>query len=131
MEMFFDVKTGDNTGDNTPEGRSGLAKTFDASARPVLTVDVAKYQALIDDPNLSEAQKEEFLRALWSIVVTFVDLGFGVLPLQEVCGQDSGILSNGPKEAFDQVRSNVLDETQGDEESGPTAGMKDHEHTEP
>lgn len=41
MEMFFDVKTGDNTGDNAPEGRSGLAKTFDASARPVLTIDVA------------------------------------------------------------------------------------------
>jgi hypothetical protein len=125
MEMSIDVRNGVNTGDNR------LAKNFDASARPVLTVDVRKYQSLIDDPTLSEAQKEEVLRALWSIVVTFVELGFGVLPLQEVCGQDSGRLSNSPKEAFDQVRSNVLDETQGDEESGPTAGMEDHEHAQP
>lgn len=123
--MFGDVKNGESTGGNR------LAKDFDASARPTLTVDVRRYQSLIDDPSLSEAQKEEVLRALWSIVVTFVELGFGVLPLQEVCGQDSGVLSNGPKEAFDQVRSNVLDEAQGDEESGPTAGMKDHEHAEP
>jgi hypothetical protein len=125
MEMFIDVKSGGSTGENS------LAKNFDASARPILTVDVRKYQSLIDDPNLGDAQKEEFLRALWSIVVTFVELGFGVLPLQEVCGQDSEILSNSPKEAFDQVKSNVLDETQGNEESGPTAGMEEHEHTEP
>lgn len=123
--MSNDVKNGGSTGGNR------LAKDFDASARPTLTVDVRRYQSLIDDPALSEAQKEEVLRALWSIVVTFVELGFGVLPLQEVCGQDCGVLSNGPKEAFDQVRLNVLDETHGDEESGPTAGMKDHEHAEP
>ena len=75
---------------NGTVGEKRLAVTFDASARRVLTVDVKKYEALLDDPSLSEAQKEEFLRAIWSVVVTFVELGFGVHPLQEVCGQDSG-----------------------------------------
>lgn len=128
-EMLSDEDDGANTGDNTPEGRNGLAKSFDASARPILTVDVRKYQSLIDDPNLSEAQKEEFLRALWSVVVTFVELGFSVHPLQEVCGQDSGILSVSPKGAFDQVKSNDLNETQDDEEPGPTVGVEKHEYT--
>lgn len=123
--MFIDGKYGENAGGN------GLAKNFDASARPVLTVDIEKYRSLIDDPTLSEAQKEEFLRALWSIVVTFVELGFSVHPLQEVCGQDSEVLTNSPKEAFDQVKSNEFDETQDDEETGLTAGMEEHEFTRP
>ncbi|MEE1655682.1 hypothetical protein VB618_05695 [Microvirga sp. CF3062] len=123
MKMFNDERN-----DGTC-GESGLAKTFDASARRVLAVDVKKYEALLDDPNLSEAQKEEFLRALWSVVVTFVELGFGVHPLQEVCGQDSGDSFPGAKDAFDQVKSNVLVETQDGRDSGPTAGLKDHGYT--
>ncbi len=67
---------------------SRLAPTFEKSAAPIVGVDVAKYQAWLDDANLSPAQKEEFLQALWSIVVMFVELGFGVHPLQEVWEQD-------------------------------------------
>jgi hypothetical protein len=121
--MFNDDRNG-GTG-----GESGLAKTFDASARPVLAVDVKKYEALLDDPSLSEAQKEEFLRALWSVVVTFVELGFGVRPLQEVCGQDSGDSFPGAKDAFDQVKSNELVETQDDRDTGQIPGVEKHEYT--
>lgn len=121
----------ENSDSSMSESRNGLAKSFDASARPVLTVDVRKYQDLIDDLALSEAQKNEFLRALWSVVVTFVELGFNVHPLQEVCGQDSGVLSNSPKEAFDQVKSNGSSETQNDVESGSTAGAEKHEQPQP
>jgi hypothetical protein len=121
--METDGKNGADTGEHSLAGR------FDASARPVLTVDVNKYQALLDDPSLSEAQKEEFLRALWSIVVTFVELGFGVHPLQEVCEQDSEALFLSSKEAFDQVKSNELVETKDDRDAGPTAGMSEHEYT--
>ncbi len=64
-----------------------------------------KYQALLDEPGLSEEQKEEFLRALWSIVVTFVELGFGVHPLQEVCGQDSEDGTAEVTAAFNEVES--------------------------
>lgn len=86
----------------------GLGASFDASAKPIVTVDVEKYQSLIDDPTLTQAQKEEFLQALWSIMVSFVELGFGVHPLQEVCGQDSGKLSRQLKETFNQVKSQEL-----------------------
>lgn len=49
----------------------------------MLTVDVEKYQHFLDDADLSEAQKEEVLRALWSIICNFVELGYGVHPLQQ------------------------------------------------
>ncbi|MFC5583791.1 hypothetical protein ACFPOD_01605 [Nitratireductor kimnyeongensis] len=97
-------------GDNTNGGNRNLSGRFDASARPIVTVDVEKYQAYLDDPNLNEEQKEEFLQAIWSIMVAFVDLGFGVHPLQEVCGQDSEESCPCAKEGFDQVKSKPLEE---------------------
>lgn len=39
---------------------------------------LARYGEELDDPALSEAQKAEFLIALWQIMVAFVDLGFSV-----------------------------------------------------
>lgn len=97
-------------GDNTNGINRNLSGRFDASARPIVTLDVAKYQAYLDDPNLSEEQKEEFLQAIWSIMVSFVDLGFGVHPLQEVCGQDSEESCPCAKEGFDQVKSKPFEE---------------------
>lgn len=96
--------------DHTFDSKS-LGERFDLAARPVLTVDVQKYQALLDEPGLSEEQKEEFLQALWSIVVTFVELGFGVHPLQEVCGQDSEDGTAEVKAAFNEVESEKYEKT--------------------
>jgi hypothetical protein len=73
--------------ENEIQKEQTLAEYFSSSARPTMTVDVALYQSYLEDSGLSEAQKEEFLRALWGIVVSFVELGFNVHPLQEACGQ--------------------------------------------
>jgi len=63
-------------------------------ARPTLTLDVALYQEYLDDAELSAEQKQEFIETLWNIIVAFVDLGFGIHPVQQVmsekdtsCGQ--------------------------------------------
>ena len=82
-----------------------LQERFGASARPIVRVDVEKYQALLDGVDMTDAQKEEFLQALWSIIVSFVRLGFGVHPLQKVCGKTAKIGSQGAKDAFDAVSS--------------------------
>lgn len=111
-----------NDEDNCKNKR--LGESFDTSVRPIVTVDIEKYQALIDDPALTQEQKEEFLQALWSIVVTFVELGFGVHPLQEVCGQDSGGSSQRPKDVFDRVKSKELDETENIEDSSSLSGLE-------
>jgi len=90
--------------DFAPEG-TNVGTSFTAAAKPIISVDVEKYQAYLDGSGLSDAQKEEFLQSLWTIIVSFVELGFGVHPLQEVCGQNLGIASQGAKDAFDAVSS--------------------------
>lgn len=73
---------------STPVERISSGST---ASRPVLTIDYALYEKYLEDADLSDDQKQEFLDVLWSIIVGFVDLGFGVHPLQQVgsdaCGQ--------------------------------------------
>lgn len=67
------------------QGRdSGTLRSFAEISGPskVLSLDHELYQHYLDGSDLSEDQKREFIEALWSIVVTFVDLGFGIEPVQ-------------------------------------------------
>ena len=80
-----------------------LQENFDASAKAVVRVDIEKYQALLDSADMTDAQKEEYLQALWSIIVAFVEMGFGVHPLQEVCGKDHETEADGPKAEFNRL----------------------------
>lgn len=73
--------------------------------KPSLTVDVEKYQAYLDGADMTEEQKEEFLHALWSIIVSFVDLGFGVHPMQSVCGEDHDSYNKNPRRSIDMLVS--------------------------
>ena len=84
-------------------GRNGLSERFGSFARPRLTVDVEKYQAMLDDSELTEEQKRQVLEDLWSIIVSFVELGFQMHPVQEVCGKDSLADVEAAKPAFDAV----------------------------
>jgi len=118
--MGIDRKNGKNTLDE----RDAISGRFEESARPIVAVDIKKYQTWIDNSDLSEEHKEEFLQALWSIVVTFVELGFGVHPLQEVCGQDSQDSPPRPKEIFNQVKSKGLDKTENYRDFSPVAGLE-------
>ena len=53
------------------------------ASRPVITLDVSLYEAYLAESGMSDNQKHEFLEALWSIIVGFVDLGFGIHPVQQ------------------------------------------------
>jgi len=50
--------------------------------QPVITVDYEEFAHLIDNPDLSEDQRQEFLQAIWNIIVAFIDFGFDVHPVQ-------------------------------------------------
>ncbi len=52
-----------------------------------LTLDVEKYEHYLANADMTEAEKQEFLQALWDIIVSFVDMGFGIEPTQTACGQ--------------------------------------------
>jgi len=79
-----------NANGNKKDTRTTLTPTDKKSARPVVTVDYERYAHFLEDSDFSEEQKQEFLQAIWQIVVEFVSLGFGVHPLQQVgknCGK--------------------------------------------
>ena len=74
-----------------------------AAETPRVEIDVQKYQHYLDDCDLSEVQKAQFLEALWSIIATFIDLGYGIHPIQEVCGKPDKLSdewSAGPSDAL-------------------------------
>ncbi len=52
-------------------------------------IDVERYQRYLDSSGLTEDQKSEFLAALWSVVLVFIDLGYGVHPAQNTLPEDS------------------------------------------
>ncbi len=64
-------------------GRAVNKRTDLPEFSQTLHFDVDRYQEFLDNSNLSAGQKEEILKALWVIVVCFVDLGFDINPPQE------------------------------------------------
>lgn len=91
---------GNTTQDGTPHD-AGHAK-----GRPVVTFDVGRYEHFLEDQGLSAEQKRAMLEALWSIIVSFVDLGFGVHPVQQACGQNDDEDSENSGGVLDEVYSN-------------------------
>ncbi|MFD2741677.1 hypothetical protein ACFSUD_19150 [Sulfitobacter aestuarii] len=86
--------------------RSALQLHFDAAtSKKTLSIDVERYQHMLDELGLSEEQKDQFLEALWSIIIAYVDLGFEVHPAQEVCGKDEKALEEQDKNARGALNS--------------------------
>lgn len=67
-----------------PDPNPALFRANRDGAPMALTVDAAAYEHLLEDSDLSAAQKRELLQTLWEIICEFVAMGFGVHPLQQV-----------------------------------------------
>ncbi len=77
------------TQNNNKNTFNGIAENL---KKPMsLTLDCELYQGYLDNSDLTEEQKQEFIETLWSIIVNFVDLGIGVHPLQQACEENSPI----------------------------------------
>lgn len=90
--------------DDAPKLTKEIGMALNDVHERAIEIDIAKYQKYLDDPALTESQKEEIVKALWSVITGFMDLGFGVQPMKEVCGkaietvdQDASTDSNDPK----------------------------------
>lgn len=70
-----------------------------------LTLDVKKYEHFFEDEDYSDQQKQDYLQALWSILVTFIHLGVEVRPVAEDCGKPTDRNDLGPDTASTVVRS--------------------------
>lgn len=58
---------------------------------PSLEVDLEVYRPLLDDSLVSEEDKLLLLEALWSIMLSFAQLGWGVHPAQQAQGACGGL----------------------------------------
>lgn len=54
------------------------------TARPMDEADIENYLPYLDETDMSEDQKIEFLKALYVVLQSFVDQAFGVHPVQQV-----------------------------------------------
>ena len=64
-----------------------------------LRFDIEEYQKLLDAPEITEEQQKEFLTTLWRIMVAFVDLGFGIDPVQQALDKSGSTHSLLPLDA--------------------------------
>lgn len=71
--------------------------------------DIEKYKGDLDEFDLSDEDKAELIRALWSILAGFVDLGFGTAPVQAVL-QPLLTLGQGDESAADESSRNLQDQ---------------------
>ena len=63
---------------------------------PSLSVDWEVYAAMLEDSDIPLDQQRKLIETLWSIVVMFVDLGFDLNPVQQICGQSEDALPADP-----------------------------------
>jgi hypothetical protein len=61
---------------------------FTQKARPSLSIDWELYASYLEESDLPEDQKREFIETLWAIVIACVDMGFGIHPVQQACAQE-------------------------------------------
>ena len=108
-----------DNGMNITGGHEDLKTKFDATADRIIKVDVERYQSYLDGTNMTPAQKEEFLQAMWLVMVSFVELGFEVHTVQEVCGKDAGSTTQRDIGAFDALQSNHPNDDDNEQEPRP------------
>ena len=64
-------------------------QVVDRAGRPALTLNVDDYRQYVEDMDLNGEQEEELLQTLWTIIVSFVDLGFGIDTVQQAINKPS------------------------------------------
>lgn len=73
--------------------------------RKALTLDLAAYAPFLESAEIPEAEKTALLEALWQVIVGFVDLGFDIHPVQQVCGQNAAQEAKNPPAVVGSARS--------------------------
>jgi len=65
-----------------PPGTAMLPSINTLTTKPSVGIDVDYYQGIIDDPEVSEIRKRELIEIIGAILINFIDIGFGVHPVQ-------------------------------------------------
>lgn len=95
-------------------------------------LDLSVYRPYFESADISEEDKRRLIEAMWSIMSTFVHLGYGLTPAQQVldnrpkttCGQLPRNRDHGPIPASDWVEyspsiiENFVNSAHADDEEG-------------
>ena len=60
------------------------AESQSTPRKNALVFDAGEFCHFLSDTDWTDGQKREFIEALWQIIVSFVDLGFDLHPVQQV-----------------------------------------------
>lgn len=78
-----------------------------------IKIDVKRFEPYLDDPELTQAEREELLETIFAIVLSFVDLGFGIHPVQQACEQNDIYSEIATLDLMDLLESTPI--TKGDD----------------
>ena len=70
-----------------------------------LSADLSRFAHHLEGTSLSDAQKQDMLETLWALMIQFVDLGFGLSPTQNICGQLVEIADHLPSDSAKALHS--------------------------
>jgi|GEM_PF-2739078 len=109
-----------------------LGRAFGA-AKPgpgALHLDHARYAKQVADLDISDEDARAFIEALWSVMVAFVDIGWGVDAVQQACGQSVRALVEAALEDADAVQSKdrkIAQKTIGVDREQPSVSVRTEE----
>lgn len=110
--------------ENRADNNGLLSEAFEASTKRVVTVDVKKYDKYLEESGLSAEQKEQVLRAAWTAIMAFVELGFEVHPVQQACGKDAEVLDCARKKDSNESNPQERQEELRRPDDGPKRGLE-------
>lgn len=84
--------------------------SHDILPRPSLCIDWEVYAAMLEDSDLPLDQQKELIETLWSIMTTFVDLGFDLNPVTQICGELEDPLSDDPPDIVSLLEREMIGE---------------------
>ena len=70
-----------------------------------LTLDWKLYEGYLEDSELTQDQKQEFIETLLGVIASFVDLGFEMHPLQQVGGEELSLDKLSTQDKKDMIKS--------------------------
>ncbi len=92
----------DTTDIETDKGTTELQIQQAALHRPSVGIDVDYYQSVIDDPEVCEDRKRDLIELIGTIVLNFIDIGFGVHPVQLAMRQSGKLAQDNKRVQLDE-----------------------------
>jgi len=78
--------------------------------RPSLSIDWELYASMLQESDMPLEQQRELIQTLWAIVVAFVDMGFDLDPVQQICGESDDPLSDVPPDLVSLIEREMREE---------------------